>query len=137
MRERRMTTSERARADAMVATHRCAACDGSGIPDGFTLGGRYVAPHGVCLVCHGARSLPDRMPAADAMADAETLWLVVRTTEGFSREFNCWTVSQHGVCLRDARDFAYLAINGARDFAFERACNAAHAAFRAVPGLRG
>lgn len=75
------------------------------------------------------------MPARDAVADAETLRLnpsmVIEAGERF-----WWPGNDVTSLLAEAHWQAYMAINGALDFAQERGELAARAAFRAVPGLR-
>ncbi len=63
-----MATSEQARTDA---SHVCGACGGTGH---FAAHGHWTEPLNIptCPVCLGAGRISDRMPAADAMADAET-----------------------------------------------------------------
>lgn len=85
-----------------------------------------------CPVCLGAGSFPDRMPARDAVADAETLYGIAYAEALAERERDA--VFCH---LYSAREAGRMAIGGARDFAGERGELAARAAFRAVPGLRG
>ena len=78
-----MTTSEQA------TEHTCGACGGSGNPkpcecrvrrcyvphDECDCGcSKGIAGGHACPVCLGAGRISDRMPAADAMVDAETLW---------------------------------------------------------------
>lgn len=80
----------------MSSEHACDACGGSG----------YAKPCG-CHVCLGAGRISDRMPVADALADAETLQTVGPVIIG-REPFNA----------TEAERFA-------------------SGAFRAVPGLRG
>lgn len=76
-----------------------------------------------CPVCLGAGSISDVMPAADAVADAETLtpWLF----KPDDPIYRCSVAAIEGIEYAD--EF----------WAGENAERAAHAAFRAVPGLRG
>lgn len=95
------------------ATHPCDACGGTGFEY------RDVREHGhayrirrsvryTCPVCLGEGRFSDRMPIADALADAETLQTV-------------------GPRIIGAGRVPYTAIEAIRF---------ARAAFRAVPGLR-
>lgn len=122
-------------------THPCDACGGFAyLCGGCSGGGRYwdirhSCARVACPVCRGAGRFPDRMPARDAVADAETLRMVcglipagifgIGTAAAMLRE--PYTNSWDGPELRDALE--YLAPAQAR-------LNA-RAAFRAVPGLRG
>ena len=79
----------------------------------FCNGGNYVE---ACPVCLGAGSFPDRMPAADALADAETFsrnlpWIPFISVDR--------SVKHSGV-----------------ETLYRMSRRAARAAFRAVPGLR-
>lgn len=78
------------------------------------------------LLCEAEGCRTPVMPAADAAADAETLWLLVNAAGPFHAQ----------QAQRSARDFGRMAVGGASDFARERGEMAARAAFRAVPGLR-
>ncbi len=142
------------------ATHPCDACGGTGTAieyayeparhsarfqhhpacEAFVPGSVFACecPPPPCPVCLGAGSFPDRMPARDALADAETL-------RGFcdeniySRDFPLfssypliaiWKCGNSGWTVRS--------INRRREYeAWSRAECQARAAFRAVPGLRG
>lgn len=94
-------------------THPCDACGGFAyLCGGCSGGGRYwdirhSCVRVACPVCLGAGSFPDRMPARDAVADAETLQ----------------TVGPR--------------IIGREPYTVIEAIRFARAAFRAVPGLRG
>lgn len=111
-----MTTSDQTRA--------CAACGGSGMiwqwcDKSRTRDERVVCP--VCLWRNNGR-ISDRMPAADAMADAETLRL--HGMPGDIREYG-------------ATAALLLYTTEMVDAAPHYARLEARAAFRAVPGLRG
>jgi hypothetical protein len=112
-----------------MKTHACDACGGSEVmllpcdPNCACGGEAYFD----CPVCLGAGSFPDQMPVADAVADAETLRVLL----------------PHRLMLTD---LPYLHVRCSADIpAWEDAENtacewsrsAARAAFRAVPGLRG
>ena len=126
-----MTTNEQARAD-----HKCGACGGLGrIDKPHRIGGSSFydgyATLVFCPVCLGSGRISDRMPAADAMADAETL-LNLSYTEPKDWAAEAWNTGgfirwyldrENGICEPE-----YLAVV---------AESAARAAFRAVPGLRG
>lgn len=56
--------------------HRCDACGGSGCEDGHGGEAYCVDDFCCCPVCGGRGSLPDQMPASDAIADAATLMMV-------------------------------------------------------------
>ena len=113
-----MTKCEQARAD-----HECAACGGTGEASEYRPACSNEA-HGEgcgcgdaplpCPVCLGAGRISDRMPVADAMADAETLRLVATTLDPALVDWlDTWVGDPDG------------------------ANAAARAAFRAVPALRG
>lgn len=112
------------------ATHPCDACGGTGV-------GSDREPIGVpgfvamrCAICRGAGSFPDRMPIADAVADATTLWLVSLNIYRDNPEpFEALERARLLIChaIADASVVDPLG----------RTKNAARAAFRAVPGLRG
>ena len=70
-----------------------------------------------CVACGGTGSVTDRIPAADAIADADTALLY-----GVGRESVTWAISAQGT--HDTGSISYL---------YERA---ASAAFREIPGLR-
>lgn len=97
-----------------AGSHPCAACGGDGVIHLFEN----------CPVCLGAGAISDRMPAADAQADASTLtsYLI-----GYGNPWKtraavlAWTPWP----LNDDSINHYDVITAAR------------AAFRAVPGLRG
>ena len=94
-------------------THECAACGGTGdkFEHAYAKAGCNCPACGglVCLICLGAGRISDRMPVADAMADAETVRRIVEP-------------------------YAVTEINGPVVDLYNAA---ARAAFRAVPGLRG
>lgn len=94
----------------------------------------YYAPAD-CPVCLGAGQLSDRMPARDAVADAETLRFIAAASD-YSVEFQTWIGSPSTLALNRAVMNADMAIHGAVDFSRERGELAAHDAFRVVPGLR-
>lgn len=89
-------------------THKCDACGGTG-------GGTYDARNPPCPVCLGSGTISDRMPVADAVADAETL-RANNYLDGVSSD-----------CLRAPMSTLWSYID---------ARGSARAAFRAVPGLR-
>lgn len=156
-----MTKSEQARADA---SHACDACGGAGGDhwvvrywhDGqpvFELGfsdeatarreqdyldragwGRVtcspVETPSPCPVCRGAGRISDRMPAADAVADAETLRLALKITK--SGNPDCYVKGGFAVAA-----LVHPGVVHQLDAAVPYAIEAARAAFRAVPGLRG
>ena len=110
--------------------HKCAACGGSGrkfLPpkEGSTHqpNGRHIK----CPTCLGSGRISDRMPVADAMADAETLRVHTARLLGGG---HAWAALQHGV-IAERR-----AWQGKTAEAASFAREAARAAFRAVPGLR-
>jgi hypothetical protein len=119
----------------MANTRDCRACGGTGEPvcSWCSEGIHYTTnfgctdsahwPETACPVCLGSGRVEDRIPASDAVADAETLRLVAD--------------GKVATLLRGAE-------NGRRSVAIEYAYHgqgvakgAARAAFRAVPGLRG
>ena len=113
----------------------CMACGGIGwvqAPDIIRDTDGHVYSQALCPVCAGKRRISDRMPAADALADAETLRRVwtrrvrARTLVGRAAERGLDVVRMRP-WLGDE------AVSLAGRFATE----AARAAFRAVPGLRG
>ncbi len=116
--------------------HECAGCggrDGSclaetelgGDSDGLGMaGGSYVpAPLPQCSVCLGAGRISDRMPARDAVADAETLRL---NCESRAPEW-AWT-RRHVI--------EAAALGGDSTLAWFSPREAARSALRAVPSLR-
>ena len=128
-----MTTSEQARADA----HECSACSGSGI-EGWE--GGSGCP-GRCFACDGAGHISDRMPAADAMADARTLWHEADrrgTLDPISKALgNAATYGDTVASLLQRvwpqSELGSTVLVAAAGAGAEKA---ARAAFRAVPGLR-
>ena len=129
------------------ATHPCDACGGTGEAGacGRDHGSGCCKLHNGCLceqpwewirvngascpVCLGAGRFPDRMPVKDAVADAETLWLVSLNLYRDNPEpFETLERARLLIChaIADASVVDPLG----------RVKNAARAAFRAVPGLR-
>lgn len=72
----------------------------------------------------------DRMPAADAVADAETLRLALKITK--SGNPDCYVKGGFAVAA-----LVHPGVVHQLDAAVPYAIEAARAAFRAVPGLRG
>jgi hypothetical protein len=114
----------------------CDACGGSGrrkatpgemaadlVRDGFAVGVTF------CSVCRGVGRISDRMPAADAIADAETLRLYTASFRGGPH----WAIRnrERALLLSLSPDRASY------EWAPGWAAKQAHDAFRAVPGLRG
>lgn len=141
-----MTTNEQARAD-----HECSACFGTGEGNacGLDHGAATCSAHNccnceqtfddvrlngfACPACRGSGHISDRMPAADAMADAETLRRVARA---FYRGF----AYQHSDIAKagSLSDAAFLADGCPGTYLGGYwSEQAAKKAFRAVPGLRG
>lgn len=115
--------------------HTCDACDGIGMV--FD----ELHFHPDCPVCLGSGTISDRMPVADALADAETLHLNAipsdndecTLAQGFGLQARFWIKDSLSKCSRwTGDDYAE-----SQDRAKTKACAAARAAFRAVPGLRG
>ena len=104
--------------DNQQASHPCAACGGSGLVPRYFEGQQYMCP-----VCLGAGSISDKMPARDAVADADTLTscLIAYGNAWKARALLNWTTWPLNSAVIDYYD----------------AIHAARAAFRAVPGLRG
>ena len=105
-------------------SHECAGCGGSG--KRATVGLPRLSQDWrdrVCLVCLGSGRISDRMPARDAVADAETLTscLIAYGNAWKARALLNWTTWPLSSVIIDYYD----------------AIHAARAAFRAVPGLRG
>ena len=137
-----MTTSEQA------TEHTCGACGGSGRTDkphqiggssfygGWIRAGGYESPTSALVICHvclGAGRILDRMPAADALADAETLAV-------FAAVYHFPQIKSLSSCWRRALNIQEIAQPDS-GYDEHRAVLQAHwlarAAFRAVPGLRG
>lgn len=107
----------------------CRICGGSGLNEDWR-GGDLVESWELCAACGGDGQFPARVPASDAMADAETLRLAwvdrARRLYGVPESFivvfhttaHMWRNAEILECYNSAR-------------------YAARAAFRAVPGLRG
>lgn len=123
-------------------SHACDACGGSGMSTAIGVWCPVACP-----VCLGAGSFPDRMPARDALADAETLRRAHDSEAGNSE--SCWCVGPSGerhlpCCdLLDAMAWASISriqrsVHGPESDMWHGAIEeSARAAFRAVPGLRG
>lgn len=87
-----------------------------------------------CPVCRGAGRISDRMPAADALADAETLRLLWHErAEGFNLPDRFRVEHQTVALFWQAGSLGHYIPHECADSARD----AARAAFRAVPGLRG
>lgn len=130
-------------------THKCATCGGTAT----RCEPRHDDPlcrecNIDCPVCLGAGSFPDRMPARDAVADAETLRAVVQTlakqeSDHFATNLlfgHPATANTRHFDLKEAIVVLADNWNGtayAIDVNTKRTISAARAAFRAVPGLRG
>lgn len=122
-----------------MSDHTCDACGGTGDANDYRPACSNDA-HGdgcgcgdapfPCPVCLGEGRFPDRMPVADAMADAETLRLALiehdRLSHGLGMTDCEWVVRDSYARLRNPDGVARCEV------AIE-----ARAAFRAVPGLRG
>jgi hypothetical protein len=138
-----MSPSEQARADA---SHPCDACGGSGLDAAAVKRYRdkwewpgipgYMKPDPhfpLCPVCGGSGRISDVMPAADAVADAETLRSVTRSIHrGFA--FHNTDVYLSASCALfhvEAATRPGSLYEG--DFWIR---SAAEHAFKAVPGLR-
>lgn len=108
----------------------CLACGGTCGLSPFTEDGFYCPdnPNG-CPACDGRGWQSDQMPASDAIADAETLRLA-RTLA----PYQTWLALQAAAfCGRSP----VLFMDPTSEHAWEIGRDAARAAFRAVPGLRG
>jgi len=104
-------------------TRPCRACERTGCK--FRHEGCAARSH-TCPACLGSGQVTDRIPAADAIADAETLRLLA--------------LAYFAIPLGDELDRAatHLSVQECGErFASEISYLAARAAFRAVPGLRG
>jgi len=118
----------------LVVTRRCEGCEGEGFVDRCycqTTTQHMDACEGRrCLVCRGSGQVTDRIPVADALADAETLRRIAATAPSRKVQwfFDCawFGTLAGGWAQKGVR--AQSAIEGRL---------AASAAFRAVPGLRG
>jgi len=106
---------------------RCEGCEGSGFVDRCycqTATQHMDACEGRrCLVCQGSGQVTDRIPVADALADAETLR---RISDGLPLR-----------CTYTASLWARGHFYETEDALVWDGIFAAHEAFRAVPGLRG
>ena len=98
-----------------------------------------------CPVCLGAGSFSDAMPVADALADAKTLRLYALVTVNIVQDEFDWRADTaeyrtSETILRSQAPFTFGHIPSEMTFnaatVWLEACEAAHAAFRAVPGLR-
>jgi len=118
-----MTTSEQARAD-----HECSACGGTGKKPAWC-GIEPAVPQ--CRVCLGSGRISDRMPAADAMADAETLRPL-----SVDSDHTQLHVADAKLAQEYGNDAAAWMAHESADLAATYATVAARAALRAVPGLR-
>ena len=135
-----MTTEQAAKLSApKPASHACDACGGSGLGNDHAVSDGRCCPLGSecidCLSCFGAGRISDVMPASDALADAETMVMVLRdmNARGAIGVLDC--LSALGTAAANGRYAAAEASTWAS--ASYRAHDAARAAFRAVPGLRG
>jgi hypothetical protein len=86
----------------------------------------------LCPVCLGSGRISDRMPVADALADAETLRALMIDAEHASGRLSDVKLAQEAG--NDAEAWSAYERDA---LAYVYASNAARAAFRAVPGLRG
>jgi hypothetical protein len=96
----------------------CQACDGTG-----------RVPWRMCAACRATGRISERIPASDAIADAETLARNV-------------CVGPHGescssLCEADASEYADSDSRVPGCIPTNHYAAAASAAFRAIPGLRG
>lgn len=122
-------------------SHPCAACGGSGrVPVSCDspwhrakLCSCNFGMDRPCPVCLGAGRISDKMPARDAVADAETLARIADSVLG-AYEDGIYPFQNSHVT---ARLQGWLAITGAETYSDHRALLAARAAFRACLGLRG
>jgi hypothetical protein len=119
-----VSPSEQARTILTPGHRLCLGCDGTGLGPEWQ-GGDIAWPFELCGACGGDGEVPVEQPArADALADAETLLRYLR---------------------QNTSDFAWRCRSGLaltprfweRNLGVIPAIFAAHAAFRAVPGLRG
>jgi hypothetical protein len=115
----------------------CKACDGTGCV--------YAPEHDLCVTydhayrcepCLGSGQVSERIPAADALADAETLRLIARDSlphlwDGRSGKLTARRVVSAGWSGEHATWNL-----GSEFLALAYAMEAAEYAFRAVPGLR-
>lgn len=109
------------------AGHACDACGGLGEVTCETTG-LYR-----CTVCLGAGRISDRMPVTDAIADAATFRFYALSYWLHNR--HCEDAEMHGACC--ALHLTTRRRRPCPETAAELATDAAHAAFRAVPGLKG
>lgn len=132
------------------ATHPCDACDGSGaaiwLSNTFwlvehirrkTCSGCQWCDVGRCPICLGAGSFPDRMPARDALADAETLRLYCLLVVSPETPYDLDALVVADLVLDCHMSGLLNDSPGRREWGHIHAQDAARAAFRAVPGLRG
>jgi len=121
----------------MRASHRCDTCQGSGLSDAFV----SVSISGAmyrCFVCNGSGTLPDQMPVADALADAEMLLAAAFALEDRRSRYAYDSGLVSRIDLLEAQGEAFRAINPAwSGEESKHGSMAARAAFRAVPALRG
>jgi hypothetical protein len=90
----------------------------------------------LCPVCQGSGRISDVMPAADAMADAETVRLAAKRRPGLRSDVR--HASYYGARVLDYTcDRDDIGDVDPADVAAGYAQTAARAAFRAIPGLRG
>jgi hypothetical protein len=107
--------------------HNCCLCEQSF--DDVRLNGA------TCPVCLGSGRISDRTPAADAIADAETLRFVAAETCG-GDPYPLLTEQAKVAEVCALGEYGYAGNNWHNEAAYW-ALYAARAAFRAVPGLRG
>lgn len=127
----------------MRVDHECSACGGTGCRFESTHGGRLRPCEAPCPVCLGTGRISDRMPVADALADAETLRAFQR--DPYPPNFLLRTLApdayatEHGAlrCGVSADLWARGHFYETEWALVDDAAHAARAAFRAVPGLKG
>jgi hypothetical protein len=85
-----------------------------------------------CIACDSIGRIADRIPASDAIADAETLRLFVVLSSPIENTVALFAAQEYG-------DYARTSVRHNPDVPTVKieARGAAQAAFRAVPGLRG
>ena len=118
------------------AEHKCDACGGSGKigcedhatyhKHGSTYYHRFACDVLKCPVCLGSGRISDRMPVSDAVADADTLWWGVL--------YQAYQAPALETATLGCQVAVWIHHNESESYRLTRL--AAHAAFRAVPGLR-
>lgn len=110
----------------MSKTRTCLGCEGTGCALGDLHWGAGQDHDCIaCEACDSAGVQVDRIPASDALADAETFnwYCASRSLDGYRQVVH--------------EELTMIPFAPSGDLVWEYSAHAARAAFRAVPGLRG